>query len=208
MPSFAQVSDCKKVVPACFDNTLFYKGFLLNAANQVKRLAFSDSITTEKFNLLKSYERRLAAQYTQPIADRDSTEVTELEAQVNDLEKDLARTVAGYGEAMRQVNWQEVQQKLVAGEAAVEFVRYQFIEKRQSDTMYAALLLLPEMEQPEFIPLFKETQLDSLLSRLLGSGTAAKADNLYAARSIIPIPQKTNCPKTCSNFYGNRWKSR
>ena len=163
--SFAQLFAGNKSGQICFDNSLFYKGFLLNAANQVKRLALTDSTTTEKFNLLKSYERRLAAQYAQPIAYRDSANVASLEAKANDLEKDLARTVAGYGEATRQVKWQEVQQKLKFGEAAIEFVNYHYYEKKQTDsTMYAALLLRPGDEQPIFIPLFEEKKLAAVLA--------------------------------------------
>ena len=179
----------------CYDNSLFYKGFLLNAASQIKRLALTDSTTTEKFNLLKSYERRLAAQYAMPIAERDSAGVIELEEKSNNLEKELARTVAGYGEAIQQVKWQEVQQKLEADEAAVEFVQYHYHDKKQTDsTMYAALLLRPGDTQPRFIPLFEEKSLDSLL-QTQGERKSDYVNNLYtiADRGARPIgqPQKS-----------------
>ncbi|MBK9963069.1 MAG: tetratricopeptide repeat protein [Saprospiraceae bacterium] len=163
--SFSQLTNSKILTPACYDNSLFYKGFLLSASNQVKNLALSDSTTTEKYNLLKSYGRRLATEYSKPINERDSIKVATLEEKANDLEKALTRTVAGYGEAMRQVNWKEVQRNLAAGEAAAEFVHYRFAGKQQSDsTMYAALLLLSGVQQPIFIPLFEEKSLDSLLN--------------------------------------------
>jgi len=143
-----------------FDQTLFYKGFLLTATNQIKQLALSDSVTTEKFNLLKSYQRRLAAEHARPIAERKN--VPELEEKANDLEKDLARSVAGYGGAMRQVKWQEVQQALKPGEAAIEFVHYKYYGKKETDsTMYAALVLRPGDEQPGFVPLCEARQLQS-----------------------------------------------
>ena len=113
--SFMHQTAGTKARAICYDNSLFYKGFLLNAANQIKNLAHTDATTTEKFNLLKSYERLLAAQYALPIAERDSGKVADLEEKSNTLEKDLAHTVAGFGDAMRQVNWQEVQRNLAAG---------------------------------------------------------------------------------------------
>ena len=51
----------QKSTAVCFDNALFYKGFLLQAAAQVGRLALSDAAAAEKFDLLKSCESRLAA---------------------------------------------------------------------------------------------------------------------------------------------------
>ena len=178
--SFVQLSASKKVTATCFDNSLFYKGFLLQTAGQIKRMSLSNPAVAENFNLLKSYERRLAAQYAQPIADRDSTSVADLEAKVNDLEKDLARTVAGFGQALRQVKWQEVQTSLKPGEAAIEFVSYRFYLKKQTDSiLYAALLLLPGSDSPKFIPLFEEKQLSALL-KPEGSPQPAFYNDLYA----------------------------
>ncbi len=172
--SFVQLSASKKTTAACFDNSLFYKGFLLQTAGQIKRMSLTNPAATENFNLLRSCEERLAAQYAQPISDRDSTVVTTLETEVNGLEKELARTVAGFGQAMRQVKWQEVQAALKPGEVAIEFVSYRFYQKKQTDsTMYAALVLLPAeasakagvpgATEPQFIPLFEEKQLTPLL---------------------------------------------
>jgi len=158
--SFAQLQP--DIAATCFDNTLFHKGFLLSAVSQVNKLSRSDPATTEKYNQLKSYNRRLVAEYATPFGERKN--VTDLEEKANTLEKDLARTVAGFGEALRQVTWQEVQQKLQPGEAAVEFVHYQYITPKPTDSiMYAALVLVPGIAQPVFIPLFEEKQLGALL---------------------------------------------
>ncbi|MBK9017947.1 MAG: CHAT domain-containing protein [Saprospiraceae bacterium] len=180
MLSFAQITADKgaRIHPVCYDNILFYKGFLLNTSNQIKRLALTDNTATENFNLLKSYERRLAAEYAKPNAERKN--LPELEAKANDLEKELARTVAGYGEAMQQVRWQEVQQKLKAGEAAVEFIHYRYYNKKRTDsTMYAALVLLPGDEAPQFVPLFEEREIAPFLKNTKG-GNIRGINALYS----------------------------
>ena len=185
--SFTQLFSGEMLTSACYDNSIFYKGFLLNATNQVKRLALSDSTSTEKFNRLKGYQRRLATQYALPVSERESSIVAALETQVNDLEKELTRTVAGYGEAMRQVKWQEVQASLQSGEAAIEFVHYCYYDKKATDsTMYVALLLLPGMEQPKFVPLFEEKQ----LTEVLAPGKNAQSSELFAqiySRGVKPV---------------------
>lgn len=180
--SFVQTPAAKDLstVRTAYNNTLFHKGFLLNAYTQVKRLVLSDSVSTEKFNLLKSYERRLAAEYANPIAERDSINVGTLETEANDLEKDLARSIAGYGEAMQQVKWQEVQQHLQPGEAAIEFVHYRLYRHKETDsTIYAALILRPGWAQPRMVNLFEQRDIQPLLA---AANTAALVGQLYATR--------------------------
>ncbi|MCB9298417.1 MAG: CHAT domain-containing protein [Lewinellaceae bacterium] len=158
--SYAQIRP--RLVRVSLDNILFYKGFLLNATQQANKLVLGDSIRAEKHNLLKSYHRRLAAEYAKPIAERQNVE--ELEEKANTLEKELVRTVAGYGDAIRQVEWQEVRDALQPGEAAVEFVHYNYYTPDPTDSvMYAALVLRPGDEAPHFIPLFEEKELQALL---------------------------------------------
>ena len=106
----------------------------------------------------------------------------ELTEKANTLEKELARTVSGFGESARQINWQEVQSKLQPGEAAVEFVHYQFFNPERTDsTMYAALLLRPG-HAPLFISLFEEKSLDALLKKE-GTRRAEYVNHLYVHSS-------------------------
>ena len=148
----------------CFDNNLFYKGFLLNASSQIKNLALSDSSSLETLNSLKSYERRLATEYSKPLNKQRN--VTLLEEKANVLEKELALSIAGYGEIIRQVSWKEVQQMLGPNEAVVEFVHYDLFRPESTDSiMYAALVLRSEDEGPILISLFEEKQLQKLLEQ-------------------------------------------
>ncbi|MFZ1298981.1 MAG: CHAT domain-containing tetratricopeptide repeat protein [Saprospiraceae bacterium] len=195
--SFVHISKSQKAVTASFDNTLFYKGFLLNAANKVKRLALTDTTSTKKYNLLKSYEHRLAIEYSKPITERRGVE--ELEEKANVLEKDLTRTVAGYGEAMRQVNWQEVKSKLKEGEAAIEFVHY---NKMITDSMmYAALVLINEMSAPVFVPLFEEKELKEILSKKGEWNNSELLSKIYT-RGVKPIVAGNNL----DHLYELFWK--
>ncbi|MCA0237141.1 MAG: CHAT domain-containing protein [Bacteroidetes bacterium] len=186
--SFSQTTYNTQSIQTALDNTLFFKGFLLNSSNQIKRLATTDSLTTEKYNLLKSYGRRLAAEYSKSIADRDSIRVADLEEKSNTLEKELVRTVAGFGEALKQVHWQDVQAALQPGEAAIEFVHYQFHNPDPQDSiMYAAFVQLPGARQPVFIPLFEERQLNALIQK------RSLARKGYA-KSLYEIAPSENTP--------------
>ncbi len=163
----------------CYDNSLFYKGYLLNASNQIKRLALTDSVTIEKFNLLKSYGRRLASEYAKPVLKREGVE--ELEEKANEIEKELVRTVAGFGEALRQVSWKEVLKKLGPGEASVEFVHFQYRNPESTDSiMYAALLQRHGDAAPGFFPLFEEREITPLLTNA-SRANDTRINKLYAS---------------------------
>ena len=189
--SFAHQTGSPEVALACYDNSLFYKGFLLNATSQIKRIAISDAAAAEKLDELKGYQRRLASLYAQPIAERDSTVIASLETKVNDLEKDLSRTVSGFGNTIRQIRWREVQQALQPGEAAVEFVHYSYYGKQATDsTLYAALILHPDRETPSFIPLFEQQTLDSLLAQP-SNDRYHYINNLYSLANKQALGQKS-----------------
>ncbi len=144
----------------CYDNSLFHKGFLLNSSLKAKQLISKSPDAVALNNELKSYRRRLAQQYSKTIQERDSLLVAELEEKANAAEKKLAREVAGYEDAFQKVEWKDVQNSLKKGEAAIEFVHFKVDFPEETDSiMYAALLLLPDSQQPQFIPLFEEKEI-------------------------------------------------
>ena len=176
-----------------YNHALFHKGFLLTSAVQMNAFTAAHPECKETNYRLKSFRSRLAAEYAKPIAERNN--VAELEEKANAAEKELARTVAGYGDAIRQVRWQEVQSKLKQDEAAIEFVHFLATSPKNIDSLdtsgYAAMILRPGAGQPVFVPLFEEKQLDSLLA----PGKEQRQeylDEIYAtaSRGAKPLKQK------------------
>lgn len=162
--SFAQQANsrCPDIIADCYNNALFYKGFLLYAALQIKNLANTDTTAMRLSDLLKSYRRRLAGEYAKPIDQRQDAE--RLEALVNTVEKELVQQVAGLGDLAQQVPWESVQAELKPGEAAVEFVHYHYYNPDPTDSiLYAALLLRYGDSGPKLIPLFEEKRLARML---------------------------------------------
>ena len=184
-----------------FNNSLFYKGFLLNATQQVNRLAQSDSTSHDLFLQLKAYNSRLSRAYSRPLAERDSGSIAELEEKANTLEKELTRSIAGFGQALQQVTWEEIQSTLKAGDAAIEFVHYKLYNPNESDSiMYAALLLLPD-EEPQIISLFEEREINDLLVTHQ-ERRADYVNNLYA----IEDRGSTVLKQSSKSLYDLIWK--
>lgn len=178
-----------------YDNALFYKGFLLNASFKVKNLGRTDQAIAEQFDLLASYNKRLNQAYDKPRPERDTLVIKDLELKSAKLEKDLVLKVAGLGDAIKEVKWDQVKSILKPGEAAIEFIHFKLNFPEKSDSiLYAALLVKPESGNPEFIPLFEEKALDSLLSKK-GERNELYVKQLYSldSRGAVAIekPQKT-----------------
>ena len=182
----------------CYDNILFYKGYMLQAINEIKRLTKVDSNLKESFLQYKSFQRRLGIEYSKPI--KEQKDVDELEERCNSLEKLMAKSARKYRELKKQLKWQEIQEKLKDNEVAIEFFQY-YRKDTVETTNYAAMLLRSGLKQPKFIPLFEEKSLDSLLN----SKSDRKADyvnSLYTLTDRGAVALET--PK--KSLYEILWK--
>ncbi|MDX2134945.1 MAG: CHAT domain-containing protein [Saprospiraceae bacterium] len=185
------------ITRSCFDDALFFKGYLLDHVSRLQKLASSDTLVSASVKTIRSCAERLAYEYKQPKQSRDSALIAGLEDQVEQLEKTLMRTVDGYAEEGRQVTFAEVKNQCGPQEAVIEFVHFPLVDRKtdQTDTfLYAALLVRANDSVPVFIPLFEDRQLDSLLL----TGGARRFDyvsTLYslADRGAEPVnkPRKT-----------------
>ena len=177
---------------------LFQKGFVLNAASRLNLLTDDNNESKELSALLQSYKRRIVKEYSKSNSERRSQEITELEDKINEIEKKLVQSVSGYSEAISQVKWEEVQNKLHPGEAVLEFVNFKIDFPKETDSViYAAILLRERDTSVVFIPLFEERQ----LSLLLNTFPADAQLEIYASRGVSPINVQNY-----SSLYDLVWK--
>jgi CHAT domain-containing protein len=169
----------------CYDDALFHKGFLLQAAIQLQKAAQKDPVSAEQFNLYKSYQRRLAIELANSKTER--TEADSLIAHINELEKILAGTNLDFGTAMRQAQWQQVKAALKPGEASIEFVHYEMGKDTARKTQYAALLLTADAELPIFVPLFEEQHLAKLFGNLRSMSLFHYVKYLYQGQKLYNL---------------------
>lgn len=161
---------------------LFSKGIIQESVVAMnKQLEVVPDTIREIYYDWKSYLTRISQELSTPVQER--MDISRLEAQADSLEKILVRAVAGYGEAIRQVKWPEIQAALAPDAAAIEFIRFQYHNPWRTDSFfYAALLLRPGMESPVFAGLFEEKQLESLLDPLAGLGSGG-LNELYGGKT-------------------------
>ncbi|MCB9273485.1 MAG: CHAT domain-containing protein [Lewinellaceae bacterium] len=161
-----------------FDDAIFYKGYLLENASRVKKFSIQDPTLSAQYEELAALQTALAAEYAKPPAARSG--IAEMEELANAIEKKLVASATGYREIFQQVTWQEVQQNLQPGEAALEFIHYNFFAAGQmtDNIRYAAIVLRAGSEFPDFVPLFEERDLAGLLEGERG-GRIQSINQLY-----------------------------
>ena len=117
----------------------------------------------EKTNELKSRLRQTVLEGNR--AKLSPTQTSELEDQLADLQKQIAQKVNGFGNVHRALETTvgQVQTALPKNSVLVDFIRYRFHGKNQSEIRYAALVVAGNGE-PVFVSLGKAQTLDALIA--------------------------------------------
>ena len=95
-------------------------------------------------------------------------EIKEVEDKADVIEKELSLRSLAFKSLQKKITWQNIQQSLKKGEAAVEFVEFQYYDGSHwtDSTFYVALLLRKEKPGAQMIPLFEKSQLNNLLQQV------------------------------------------
>jgi CHAT domain-containing protein len=164
-----------------YDNTLFVRGLLLRTTTAVRDVIYS----SKDAELINQYEQlsilRQQISLEQKKNDTNKEYIQRLETQANDLDKALTQASGALRDikADMVLKWQDVRDHLKEDEAAVEFVSFQLYDKTWTGKIfYAALVLYPGIEFPEWIPLCEEPDLQRMLETR-GSNTISKVNNIY-----------------------------
>lgn len=178
-----------------YDLALFSKGLQLNISQATKSFIFQQADSTAKaaYYHLLSIQRRIVKEYEKPKPKR--TNIEHLESQKESLEKQLARASAAFREelALSEITWQDIQSNLQQGEAAIEFVHFNYVNPNKTDSIiYAAAVLLPNTNQVHYISLFEEKDLGSALKND-NQRKAAYVEKLYSnTERGVPLRKKLN----------------
>lgn len=165
-----------------YDNILKNKGLLLKSGTAMRNaiLGSNDKQLIENFEKWIAIRQDIAKLYTLPVDERNLDPVY-LETQANDLERLLVRSSSVFSdfESSIKISWTTVRDKLKEGEVAVEFTH--FVHNRDS-VMYCALIVKPQSESPQLIPLFEEKQLVKIIGNF-GGNNYSYINSIYGKNS-------------------------
>ena len=146
-----------------FDNELFLKGLILSSSAILQQVVLesSDSSLIIDYEQLRMLRRQIASQKLKPLLERRA-DLAEKEQQANNLERDLTLRSQAFNTMQSFVNikWKDVRNQLAENEVAIEFISYNYYDKKLSDsTYYCALLIRKNNASPEMIYLCDESKL-------------------------------------------------
>ncbi len=171
------------IVLNTYAHQLQLKGLVLNdeekLLNSIRRNP--DPALKQLFDQWQSNRSAIAWQYSQPASASAINLIDSLSAIANQQEKkinELSQVYNSY-QQNQQVDFKQIQNRLKAGEAAIEYIRFSYFHKRQTDSVfYAAFVIRPGDVAPQFIKLCEERTLAALLLNNKSS-SAAFIQGLY-----------------------------
>ena len=148
-----------------YNALLLRKGLLLNTDIEFSRIIreSGDSVLVNRFNSLLANKNILNKQYQLPNNQRIFN-VDSLRNIINEDEDFLVAASNEFRERIKNYNtsWEDIKKNLKADEISVEFVMFNDTSTAR-DKIYYALLVDNKSENPEFVPLFRETELEKVL---------------------------------------------
>ena len=180
------------VLGQLYQNELSLKGMVLEdqryVLNNIRKS--SDTNTLQLYEQWRSNKALIGKQILLPIAKR-LTYLDSLQEVTTQLEQQLSRQANSFRnqQQIQAVTTQDISRKLSKGQAAVEFIRFRLYNKKWTDSiMYAALVLVAEDTLIRFVPLFEEKQLQKLLKPLMlaknSYGQYGALQKLYGGKSM------------------------
>lgn len=167
-----------------YNNQLVTKGLLFESVTKTRENIFNsgNEDLVSLYNQWRERRDQLARAYhlSQPILQSRGLDIEDLEAEVNDLEKQLSESAFSLNSQSnwQELSWQDIRDQLKPGEAAVELVRFrefkiaprydiehatgaELLYGWTEKVNYAALIITPESkEHPKLVLLEHGTDLE------------------------------------------------
>ena len=189
----------KGILTQMYNNRLFIKSLLFRASQKTKERIYASGDTS----LIDQYEQFIAKRvYYNKMQDlpkkqrkKRGVKLGKLNDEIEALEKNLARKSSEFAQELEEYvphTWQEVKQKLKPGEAAIEMIRFRWYNKRWTDTVYyAALIVTPESQYPEPVFLTSGNFLEGKGHRYYQKNIGAKSRDVQSYQKFWqPIQQR------------------
>jgi CHAT domain-containing protein/tetratricopeptide (TPR) repeat protein len=152
----SQAASDKSLTGEIYDFRLSTKALLLNSSAKIRDriLSSRDSQLLESFGAWLKIKEELGKLYSLGFEERQINKdlIASLQRKSNELERLLSQKSTLFAESSSEgaVDWKKVRQSLTPGTAAVEMIRLG-LDKKQDSVLYAALILRPEVSEPQLI---------------------------------------------------------
>jgi CHAT domain-containing protein len=175
-----------EIIQQVYTNELALKGMVLNdqqtVLNSIRKS--NDKNALELYNEWRSNKIKIGNQLMQEMQERSyklkdihskeqsvqtiqqhSNDLDSIIGATNQMERELSHMSAAFRQQQERLTSKNISERLKPDEAAVEYMKFQYYNKKLTDSvLYAALIILAGDSIPKFVPLFEEKQLLNLLN--------------------------------------------
>lgn len=156
------------LIGSMYDVLLWEKGFVAGSVADLRRSIESsgDADARGLLSQLTAKRSQIAVLLNTEPADRDlwRQQIDQLRTEANDIEKSLVARSSAFAERskLNRASWQQIRDALKPGEAAVEFARFDYYDKKWTDTAYYVALVVTHetRDHPQYIVLADGRQLE------------------------------------------------
>ena len=161
------------------------RNLILQSTISLRNTIYSseDDELKKQFETWLSTKQQLSNIYTGRVY-MDSSSLAKLEALNGQQEKELTRKSSSLsGSKSNDNSWQAIKDALKPGEAAIEFLEFDYHDGSQwtDSVYYAAVVLTKEASHPRMVPICDKKQLESALSSR-GNSDRERLKNVYLTR--------------------------
>ena len=171
-----------------YNSALIYKGLLLSTERDVEITLASVSDETLKNNYKELKQKQHEIQIVS-----DSMDVATLKRNIELKEKEFILSLRNYSDFTKNldIDWKDVQKRLLRDDIAIEFVELDnsIISPNDTSINYGAALLKKEWQAPKFVLLHNKQIIDSLISNVITDFKEAE-DKAYDKEEWDRVNQK------------------
>jgi len=172
----------RNLTDTAYNLALTNKGLSLKSSTAMRSAVFESKDSA----LIADYENWISLKRKITDAFSKGTATQEMENEANELEKQLVKNSKIFNdfEKLKNLEWKQVRQALRSNECAIEFINFKNEINDENPIIYAALLILPQSENPEIIKLCNEDELVKILGTLQGNNFLY-VNELYGTKATL-----------------------
>lgn len=174
-----------------YQASLANKNLILNESQRLRSVISTarDTALVNRYHRWIGLREQLALLYTRPAIPETKSEVARIEAEANELERELVRSSFSFREEQALKTWKNVQHALKPGEAAIEFssFRYYNAQQWQDSTYYIAIVIRKDRAAPELVTLFEKRKLSDLFGNRMPGQLLINQLYTWQQRSGSPL---------------------
>lgn len=180
IPTFIQdnIHRNPSLAAMAYNDALFRKGILLNTSQVITNTInhSNDTVLVDLFYQLIADKTRYKQLSSMISSHRDNAAVWALHDSISDLEQYITSKCRAYVDYkdLGHISWIEIKNALLQNQVAIEIVKFGYftMEDTISPSHYIATIVTKDSESPQYVYLFEESELTSLIN-------SSNKDNVY-----------------------------